>query len=212
MTCRSAALLHLAGVGLAEGGGLPRGGSSSLGGCRFLVAAPEAGDEGDLLLVAHGRRAGARAGLRRGLRGRAGGGREREPLGGGWGQLRSTPTACHPPPYPALGQPQLPLPPHRAGPPSAHRGGRAHVQLPSLRKQGWGACFGLPPSLPGPRALFKAGPNTQKPKLSSTSTARVSPPPSCNFLAAKFRLKIPATPVVPFAWHSGRNPLRKQWE
>ena len=68
MTCRGAALLHLARACLAKGGGLP-GGSSGLrgGGCGrggFFVAAPEAGDEGDLLLVTWGRRARAGPGLR----------------------------------------------------------------------------------------------------------------------------------------------------
>lgn len=55
MTCRSAALLHLAGACLAQSGGLPGCSSGLSGGCCFLIAAPKAGDEGDLLFVAWGR-------------------------------------------------------------------------------------------------------------------------------------------------------------
>lgn len=82
MTCRSAALLHLAGACLAEGGGLPggscglSGGSGSSGGGCLFVTSPEAGDEGDLLLMTRGRRARAGTGLGSGFRGRSDGSRQ----------------------------------------------------------------------------------------------------------------------------------------
>lgn len=53
MTCRSATRLRLAGT-LSAGGGCLPGGTTGLCRRRLLVAAPEAGDERDLLLLARG--------------------------------------------------------------------------------------------------------------------------------------------------------------
>lgn len=63
MTCRNVALLRLVGAWLVEGGCFPRG-SPGLGSSGFFIAAPETGDERDLLFVTRGRR--ARAGTRLG--------------------------------------------------------------------------------------------------------------------------------------------------